>query len=507
MSEVAVNNFSRILFLANILVHDTICAGEFMKKTLMYKQKILTLVSVMALTSSCYAMDDKASSACTGPQIINQIIQVCPTTAGLDSHASLEQYLARLQQILSFFCFQFVVMRRAYLAVAEDLDKTFNTDFGEALAQTIKTRFDELCNTDAKDCVKTLALCEYLIKKLTLYPTPPLGCFAHLDYLTQLLKRCQTTIHLVLTETDMKSATFVDCLHQTKSKLIDQMEDFFDHILVYETQYQEILRVLRREIFYSKQPYETYLMNYYDISLPLPDDFFSEAGRSNFGYRIQQKFQGNTQSPKPREELAVAKPHVKIAKKSLPLARIVKEVYQTNSARVRWQGHFIKIDDHENAMTIFINKNTCPEQQIKYPSPLNPDLYDQHIQLWFKQPIKHIKKIKRLCLAKKIEKVRQHRFSPLVDQYVLQLGTQYLDIHENNRVSIICPANPTCYQQWIWFSRIRNCPVLTRLELDAQVMLGPKAQKRDCTFSYKISLDPFRLVKRIMNIHKIELPC
>jgi hypothetical protein len=171
--------------------------------------------------------------------------------------------------------------------------------------------------------------------------------------------------------------------------------------------------------------------------------------------------------------------------------------YSLESAYIIQHEHLVRICDPENAMAIDLDLSQESRMLHTYPATPLFDSYAPAVSLGFMTTFSK-KLLKKNALA-----IQKYRFSPLVDQYIAQLGNEYLVLRDTKttRECIFIPEDINGFQCWLVHGQHHNMRSVIRVEFDGHVYLYTMKARIPCTFSYEFDPVSNAIVSRSMALY------
>lgn len=484
-----------------------IAQEEFMRKSFLV---IVTCIIILNINAAQERSRQESRDIDYVPCVINR------TTIGLNSHATLEEYIERLYRTELFLTLQHKIFMAAYSIYTKPLE-----DFQEYPAfQRLLQTFSEN-ESIVKHYFKIITIC-CLLNAAPLPAQEPMGQLEKYDYIRQARNKASIALRILNSSASIDDQVMLERLSSIEKNINHELDVYFEvkNLLVLDTLYTEIMRIQGQEILHAKKTKR--LCPYYqDHMSTLSETLLPQTTRQEL-LRKEKEYAGMdlrslTHTPlsigvellHPRsQETAI---HVlptstattqsdeqvtPVRPKPIRMDSLAPK-YSLESAYIIQHKHLIRICDPENAMAIDLDLSQESRMLHTYPATPLFDSYAPAVSLGFMTTFSK-KLLKKNALA-----IQKYRFSPLVDQYIAQLGNEYLVLRDTKttRECIFIPEDMNGFQCWLVHGQHHNMRSIIRVEFDGHVYLYTMKARIPCTFSYEFDPVSNAIVSRSMALY------
>jgi hypothetical protein len=437
------------------------------------------------------------------------------TTVGLDANTSLDEYIERLHAIRLFLALQHKVFMAAYTVQSRSFEDLQH--YPQLHKAVEKIRNLTATVPVVQNYFKVVAIC-YIFDAVPLPAQEIMDQLQQCDFIRRAQNKASICIRILGSSDLVDDHVMLERLSSIEKNTIQELDTYFDlhNLLRLDALYKEISQALRSEIMHAKKTkqskpcYRTYLNT-------LPETLISKsihrmlrakkdeyAGMDlsslthttvNIGIDLLQEDQDA--APHAAGTTSNTKKPGKNTRPPLPSMSTISQTYSPNSAHIIQHEHLVRICDPENAMAIDLDLRQEGSMLHTYDASKIYDSYAPHIARIFKT------RLSARILTHDPVSVQKHRFSPLVDRYLTQLGHEYLVLRDpkTKRECILIPEDMDAFQRLFNDAQRRNMQSVIHVELDGHAYFYTTQTRVPCVFTYEIDPKHNTVISRAMSLY------
>ncbi|HML19866.1 MAG TPA: hypothetical protein PKD74_04790 [Candidatus Dependentiae bacterium] len=474
---------------------------------------IVTCIIALNINATQERSRQKSHTIDYVPCVINRII------VGLDSHATLEEYIERLHRIGLFLIVQHKIFMAAYSVYNKPLEEFQKSPAFQRALEKVQTL--SIPESLIKHYFRIITIC-CLLNASPLPAQESMGQFEKYDFVKQARNKASIALRILNSSGLVNDQVMFDRLRSIEKNTTQELDTYFDvrNLLTLDTLYAEIIRTLRLEILHAKKmthhrtQYQDY-MNVLPESL-LPQSIHQELLLKEEEYAgmdlrslthtsirigvdlLNPRFQESETHllSTPGATTQPDEPVTPVRPKPIRMDSLAPK-YSLESAYIIQHEHLVRICDPENAMAIDLDLSQESRMLHTYPATPLFDSYAPAVSLGF------MTTFSKNLLKKNAIAIQKYRFSPLVDQYIAQLGNEYLVLRDTTtmRECTFIPEDMNGFQCWFAHGQHHNMRSVIRIEFDGHAYLYTMKARIPCTFSYEFDPVSNAIVSRSMALY------
>ena len=174
------------------------------------------------------------------------------TNVGLDSHATLEEYIERLHRIGLFLILQHKIFMAAYTVYTKPLEEFQKSPAFQRALEKIQTF--SIPGSLIKHYFRIITIC-CLLNASPLPAQESMGQFEKYDFIKQARNKGSIALRILNSSGLVNDQVMLERLRSIEKNIIQELDTYFDvkNLLTLDTLYTEIIRTLHLEILHAKK--------------------------------------------------------------------------------------------------------------------------------------------------------------------------------------------------------------------------------------------------------------
>jgi len=443
------------------------------------------------------------------------------TAIGLDSNATIDEYIEQLQKTGTLLLLQHKVFLAAYTTYTKPLaELQKNPAFQRAMekVQTISVPTSTIQNH-----FKIIIVC-CLLNAAPSLPQKLMGKMEKYDFIRRARNKAIIALGILNRSEYVEDHIMLERLGFIEKNILQELDTYFDiqNLLTLDSIYREIIHTLHKEVLHARKikKFHAHYQYYIDI---LSDALLQQSTRQKLLFkkqecdgmdlrslehvsnRVEIDLLQDTATP---SSSAASSEVADSCEQTMPVhpvplrMDVLKSTYSIESGYIIRHEHLVRICDPENAMAIDLDLSQTGRMVHTYPETPLCDSYALGVSLGFAT------KFSKKLLKKDPLAIQKYRFSPLVDQYITRLGHEYLLLRNIRtlRECMLIPENMDEFQRLLAGTQHHNdTRAVIHIEFDGHAYLYTTKARIPCTFSYEFDPISNALVSRSMALYPQNL--